>query len=107
MKILNAIICLMLLNSCANIVMPTGGEKDASSPILLQTLPKNNSVNFKNNRITFVFNENIQENRWSDYFNISPTTQKPVEYKISKNILTLLVDTELKDSTTFSINLNN
>ena len=107
MKILNAIICLMLLNSCANIVIPTGGEKDASSPILLQTLPENNSVNFKNNRITFVFNENIQENRWSDYFNISPTTQKPVEYKISKNILTLLVDTELKDSTTFSINLNN
>ena len=107
MKILNIVVFLLLLNSCANIVMPTGGEKDTSSPTLLQTIPKNNSVNFQNNKITFVFNENIQDNKWNDYFNISPTTKKPVEYKISKNILTLLFDSELKDSTTFSINLNN
>ena len=107
MKILNVTVFLLLLNSCANIVMPTGGEKDTSSPTLLQTIPQNNSVNFQNNQITFVFNENIQDNKWNDYFNISPTTKKPVEYKISKNILTLLFDNELKDSTTFSINLNN
>ncbi|MDA9227756.1 Ig-like domain-containing protein [Flavobacteriales bacterium] len=107
MKILNLVVFLLLLNSCANIVMPTGGEKDTSSPTLLQTIPKNNSVNFQNDQITFVFNENIQDNKWNDYFNISPTTEKPLEYKISKNILTLFLDAELKDSTTFSINLNN
>ena len=107
MKILNLVVFLLLLNSCANIVMPTGGEKDTSSPTLLQTIPKNNSVNFQNDQITFVFNENIQDNKWNDYFNISPTTKKPLEYKISKNILTLFLDAELKDSTTFSINLNN
>ena len=32
MKILNIVVFLLLLNSCANIVMPTGGEKDTSSP---------------------------------------------------------------------------
>ena len=51
MKILNIVVFLLLLNSCANIVMPTGGKKDTSSPILLQTIPKNNSVNFQNNKI--------------------------------------------------------
>ena len=54
MKILNIVVFLLLLNSCANIVMPTGGEKDTSSPTLLQTIPKNNSVNFQNNKMKTV-----------------------------------------------------
>ena len=68
------IICF-LLSSCANIVMPTGGEKDIIPPKLLKTLPENNTINFKETSILFEFDENIAVNKWADHFNILVATE--------------------------------
>ena len=42
---------LLLLYSCANIVPPTGGEKDVSPPKPIDLTPPNLSVNFNSNKI--------------------------------------------------------
>ena len=95
-----------LLTSCANIVMPTGGEKDTSPPKLLKTFPQNNSVNFKEKSVFFEFDENIAFNKWGENFNISPKTEKPIKYKIKNRTLILDIENQLKENTTYSLNLN-
>ena len=99
------IICF-LFSSCANIVMPTGGEKDIIPPKLLRTFPKNNTINFKETSILFEFDENIAVNKWADHFNISPLTEKPIKYKVKNKTLKIEIENQLKENTTYSIDLN-
>ncbi len=86
--------------------MPTGGEKDIVSPKLLKTFPKNNTINFKETSIFFEFDENIAVNKWVDHFNISPLTEKPIKYKVKNKTLKIELENQLKENTTYSIDLN-
>ena len=97
---------ILFLYSCANIIIPSGGEKDVIAPILLKTHPKNKSLNFKDKKITFHFNENIQENKWNDFFYISPLLGKNISYKINNKIATIFFDDTLNNNTTYYLNLN-
>lgn len=100
------LILILFLCSCANIIMPSGGEKDESAPILLKTFPKNKTLDFQEKKITFHFNENIQENRWNDFFYISPLLANNIKYKINNKVVTIFLNDTLKDNTTYSLNLN-
>lgn len=106
MRVSLFIIVIISLSSCASIIMPSGGEKDTLPPSLIKIEPINKSINFKANKITFEFNENIQENQWDEHFNISPLINNPVKFKINNRFLTVFLN-QLKKETTYSINLNN
>ena len=97
-------IYLLLLSSCANIVAPTGGKKDADSPEIL-----NKSILEKEGIISidFTFNEYIQLNKWEEYFYISPPTEKRIQKKIKGKMLTLTIEDTLAKNTTYNIALNN
>ena len=97
-------IYLLLLSSCANIVSPTGGEKDTDPPEMLnlKILEKEG-----NTRIDITFNEYIQLNKWEEYFYLSPPTKKRIQKKIKGKMLTLTINDTLIENTTYSINLNN
>ena len=99
-------IACFLLSSCANIVMPTGGEKDIIPPKLLKTFPKNNTTNFNDKSILFEFDENIAVNKWIDHFSISPLTEKATNFKFKNKTLLIELENQLKENTTYSINLN-
>ena len=86
--------------------MPTGGEKDIIPPKLLKTFPENNTINFKETSILFEFDENIAVNKWADHFNISPLTEKPIKYKVKNKTLKIEIENQLKENTTYSIDLN-
>ena len=105
MRVSLFIIAIISLSSCASIIMPSGGEKDTLPPSLIKIEPINKSINFKANKITFEFNENIQENQWNKHFNISPLTNNPPKFKINNKYLTVFLD-NLKKETTYSLNLN-
>ena len=103
-SIYSIFIYLLLLSSCANIVAPTGGEKDTDSPEIL------NKTIFEKEGITsidFTFNEYIQLNKWEEYFYISPPTEKRIQKKIKGKVLTLTIEDTLAKNTTYNIALNN
>ena len=97
-------IYLLLFSSCANIVAPTGGEKDTDSPAILnkKILEKEGIT-----RIDLTFNEYIQLNKWEEYFYISPPTEKRIQKKIKGKILSLTIVDTLAENTTYNIALNN
>jgi len=102
-SIYSIFIFLLLLNSCANIVAPTGGEKDTYHPEILNKsiLEKEGITN-----INFTFNEYIKLNKWEEYFYISPPTEKRIQKKIKGKMLTLTIDDTLTKNTTYNIALN-
>ena len=103
-SIYSIFIYLLLLSSCANIVTPTGGEKDTDSPeILNKSILEKEGVT----SINFTFNEYIQLNKWEEYFYISPPTEKRIQKKIKGKILTLTIEDTLAKNTTYNIALNN
>ena len=95
---------ILLLNSCANMVAPTGGEKDTASPEILnkKILEKEGVIS-----IDFTFNEYIQPYKWEEYFYISPPMDKRIQKKIKGKMLTLTFEDTLAKNTTYNIALNN
>jgi len=103
-SIYSIFIYLLLLSSCANIVAPTGGEKDTDSPEKLnKTIFEKEGIR----SIDFTFNEYIQLNKWEEYFYISPPIEKRIKKKIKGKTLTLTFEDTLAKNTTYNIALNN
>lgn len=97
------IICLIIAG-CANVVTPTGGEKDILPPTAVSFSPDTNSVYFNANEIKITFDEFIQ---LSDAFNqvlISPPLENQPDYKVKGKTLTIKLNDTLKENTTYTIN---
>ena len=103
MKIIVKIFLIFLFTSCANIIPPTGGDKDIEPPSILNiTVLKNaNNQVFK-----FEFNEFIQLNKWEEYFYISPPIKKRPQKKINGKVLLLTVEDTLNENVTYNFSLN-
>ena len=60
--------------SCAQIVAPTGGERDKIPPIITSSKPENKAINFSQKEISIQFNE------W-----LAPLTNAKTQVIISEN----------------------
>ena len=90
---------------CANIIPPTGGPKDSLPPVLIESLPKDSSVNIKTNKILLTFDEYVllDDNSSQDII-VSPNPESaPVITAKLKNVSIKLKDS-LLPNTTYSIN---
>ena len=98
------VLFLLILYSCAQIVSPSGGEKDIFKPKLLNT-----SLEKANNelRIQFNFDEKIQFNDWNTNFYISPPINNTIEKKIENKSLLISFSDSLINNKTYNICLNN
>jgi len=85
-------------------VAPTGGEKDISSPTLLQT---NSAKKVHEKSISFEFDEFIVLNSWQENFYISPPIKKRILKEIKGTTLTLTIEDTLAQNTTYYIALHN
>ena len=103
-KILNLSLIFVLIG-CANIVAPTGGEKDINPSRVLRVDMIENNKEYK--VIVFEFDEYIQLNKWEQHFYISPTINSSVQKKIKKQKLFLTIEDTLKENTTYHVALNN
>jgi uncharacterized protein (DUF2141 family) len=92
------------LYSCANVSTPSGGPKDETPPKLVKTIPDNRTINFKNNRLIFVFEEFIQLKNPDEQILISPPLSSKPTYKIKGKTLTLQFTDTLNLFTTYSLN---
>jgi uncharacterized protein (DUF2141 family) len=97
---------LIFLWSCANVIAPTGGQKDINPPKVVDILPKNETKGFKGTDITIVFDELIQINNLENVF-CSPYSKDAVTLTVNKNKLKVLFTQELKENTTYYLNLDN
>jgi hypothetical protein len=96
-------IFLLLLSSCANMVAPTGGEKDSQAPeVLTEKLLRQKGVT----SISYTFNEYVVLNKWEENFYISPPIKKRIQKKIKGSTLHLTIEDSLAQNTTYNIALN-
>ena len=97
---------VLLLDSCAQISAPTGGEPDTVPPKLdsLGTIPLNYSTNFSGDKIVITFNEYfVLKNPKANVF-FSPNIENGPEFIVKGKTLTVLLNNELKENTTYTIN---
>lgn len=88
---------------CANVIPPEGGPKDTIPPILIRSLPDNNSKNFKGQKITLEFNELIQLRNAKEEVIITPTMGKNTKFTFKKNMVSIEPELKLDSATTYSI----
>ena len=107
MKILPKIFLLFLLSSCANMVAPTGGEKDITFPQLLNVAKSIRAEDGQLEKIYFAFDEYIQLNQWEEHFFISPPIKKHIIKKVTSKFLELHIEDTLRKNTTYLLSLDN
>lgn len=91
---------LLLLWACANIGRPTGGEKDMKPPILLRTIPAENSTNVTKRTIQLEFNELISVEKAFEQVVVSPPQKEaPIVLAAGRKVIAELKDTLLPNKT--------
>lgn len=109
MKYINILlVCfLVLLYSCATIVMPSGGPTDTTPPEVVNTYPENNSILYGDNKVVLYFDEFIELNQPLTNIAISPySTDKPIANIVGKKLI-LKFEKGFIPNTTYSIEFNN
>ena len=104
MKYITNFFIIILLCSCANMVVPTGGKKDEKIPTLQSTnLQK---INFKETLIKLQFDEYITIHEPTQSITIQPnhTTFKT---EVVNKAVYIKLDSNLHDNTTYTLNIDN
>jgi hypothetical protein len=96
-------IFLLLLASCARQVLPSGGPKDTTPPVVVGEKPENGSTNFNGKIIKITFDEFVTLNNPTENVIFSPPMDKRVDYTTQgKSVLVKFNDT-LQSNTTYNL----
>jgi Tfp pilus assembly protein FimT len=105
-KYLYALIYIFI-NSCAQQIPPTGGEKDEIPPKVIGTKPINKTSNFKDKRITLEFDEYIQIKENKNII-ISPKPRTKTQIiSDGKRLIFEFKEDDLDSNTTYNVSLIN
>jgi len=104
-RILVVFVVSVLFSSCASNVPPSGGPEDKEPPSVLRTVPENKELNFKSNLVEIEFSEYVNRSSVLQNIVIQPLTRQ--EYSWSGTSLKIHFVELLKDSTTYSISIQN
>ncbi|MDR1406352.1 MAG: Ig-like domain-containing protein [Prevotellaceae bacterium] len=86
---------------------PSGGPKDTIPPVLLRTMPKENTTHFAGKKVELTFNEYIALKEVSKNVVMSPPSlRRPLVQRRGKDIQVVFQDTLLPDRT-YSIDFGN
>jgi len=94
---------ILFFSSCANIQAPSGGPPDTTPPIVYAIELENNTINFNNDRIKLIFSKYMNRNSVLENLYIMPTTK--MTHKWSGKDLQIRFEEELKENTTYSLNI--
>ncbi len=103
---ISTFIYLALFQNCANPSTPTGGPRDTIPPLLLESAPKNKTINFKGNRIELIFDEYVKLDQVEQKLIITPTIASKYKTRFNKNKVSIIFeeDSPFKDNTTYTLN---
>ena len=95
---------VLLFSACANRGQgPQGGPKDTIPPQVVKEIPLNGSLNVSESKIEIVFDEYIQLSDVQNNVLISPPQQVAPEIKAIGKTVSVVLQEELLDSTTYTI----
>jgi len=98
---------VVIISSCANQGMPTGGPLDSLPPVLVGTQPGYKTLNYRGNEVRLTFNEYIIPDQVSEMLVVSPPlTKRPTILTKSKTLI-VQFNEELRDSATYSLDFKN
>lgn len=103
MHLLLAAIIAAIVSACASIGRPEGGPRDYDPPKFVRSNPRPGQLHVEGNKITVVFDENIQ---LDDAFNkvvVSPVQSQPPAISSNAKSLTVELRDTIKPNTTYSI----
>lgn len=89
---------------CANIVPPSGGERDKEAPVLLKASPEMATTNFKSKKVILEFDEFFNLDNPIQNIIISPPMTKLPEYTIVGKKLIITFKEPLLNNVTYNIN---
>ena len=98
---------IVIISSCANQGMPTGGPKDSLPPVLIETSPAFRALNFDGDKVKFTFDEYVISDAISEMLVVSPPLEKKPTIRTKGKSLIIQFNEELKDSTTYSLDFKN
>ncbi|CAM4179413.1 hypothetical protein EWU23_07415 [Cytophagaceae bacterium 50C-KIRBA] len=104
--LLSGLFIILILQSCAQMANPPGGKKDTLAPKISESIPLNKSRNFKGKKIELTFNEYVGIRNLSQELLITPSVGT-YQTKIRPQGLSILLDSTLKDNTTYTFNFRN
>ncbi len=111
MKVSNSFALILLVflgGACAKQSTPMGGPRDEDPPKVLEMLPANQSTNIKPEEIFITFDEFIELDNAAKNIIITPRINKDeIEITALKNTLSIVLNQELEDSTTYVFNFQN
>lgn len=96
---------LVLCQSCATIVMPTGGPKDTTPPILLRSSPLDKEINFQKTAIKLSFDEFVELTTPNKLIQITPPTAMPLTAEIVGKSVILVPNQPLAQNTTYELTI--
>ena len=100
--IIISILKIAVLTGCANIIPPTGGDRDSLPPRLIKASPPDSSKGFNTKTITFTFDEYIQQPQ--EIFKnliVSPTFSIVPAIESKLRTLTIKIKDTLEPNTTY------
>lgn len=80
---------ITILDNCASISPPQGGLKDIKPPVIVQTRPYNNELNYKKDKIIIQFNERIDTKELKNNLIINPKIIGDYETETNNNDLVI------------------
>ncbi|MDP2209030.1 MAG: Ig-like domain-containing protein [Bacteroidota bacterium] len=90
--------------NCAGQFYPSGGPPDSTPPQIVETVPEENSLFFKGDRIYLKFSEYVEQRTVQEAVFISPDLGL-LEFEWSGKELDILFTEKLRDSTTYVFSL--
>lgn len=103
--VISLITYIVTQSGCANMIPPTGGDRDSLPPLLVKVSPPDSSKNFNNKTITFTFDEYIdQPQEWGKNLLVSPNYSVQPTYDVKLRTLKVTIKDTLEPNTTYYYN---
>lgn len=100
------LVIMIMANSCANMIPPSGGPRDSLPPRLVIANPKDSATNVKTKNIILTFDEFVSlQNTENIIYAPVPKNLPQVDYKL-RNVTVRFKDS-LEENTTYSIDFGN
>ncbi|MCU4176514.1 Ig-like domain-containing protein [Carboxylicivirga sp. N1Y90] len=93
----------LMMYSCANVGMPTGGEKDELPPVVVKSTPRANALNYQKNEVSIEFDELIKLNNVREKFVVSPPMNEAPTVEARGNRLEVIFNEDLQPNATYTL----
>jgi len=103
---LGAVVCLIMMSSCATPVAPSGGPADDIPPEIIESDPPPDAVNVRRESVRLTFSEYIDEASFSRAFSITPAFSRPPQIVWRRRSVEIRFPEPLRENTTYVVMLD-